>query len=76
MMKYWKIAGSSGMVSEMMKECDGFSTRWMTDLIKNIVKNAVFLMFGESASWYLCTRGKVIHLCVVHTQPFGYWSSR
>ena len=33
-----KAAGSTGVVSEMMKASGGFGTRWMTDLINNIVK--------------------------------------
>ena len=37
-LKIGKAAGPTGVVSEMMKESGGFSTRWMTDLINNIVK--------------------------------------
>ena len=33
-----KAAGPAGVVSEMMKACGGFGSRWMTDLINNIVK--------------------------------------
>ena len=33
-----KSAGPTGVVSEMMKSSGGFGTRWMTDLINNIVK--------------------------------------
>ena len=33
-----KAAGTTGMVSEMMKAAGGFGSRWMTDLINNIVK--------------------------------------
>ena len=33
-----KAAGPTGVVSEMMKESGGFGSRWMTDLINNIVK--------------------------------------
>ena len=36
--KFGKAAGPTGVVSEMMKASDGFGTRWMTDLINNIVK--------------------------------------
>ena len=42
-----KAAGPTGVVSEMMKAAGGFGSRWM---------------IGERVSWYLCTRGKVIHL--------------
>ena len=61
-LKMGKAAGPTGVVSEMMKASGGFGSRWMTDLINNIVKKAVFLMTGERVSWYLCIRGKVIHL--------------
>ena len=37
-LKIGKAAGPTGMVSEMMKEAGGFGSRWMTDLINNIVK--------------------------------------
>ena len=36
--KIVKSAGHTGVVSEMMKSSGGFGTRWMTDLINNIVK--------------------------------------
>ena len=36
--KIGNAAGSTGVVSEMMKASDGFGTRWMTDLINSIVK--------------------------------------
>ena len=73
--KIGKAAGPTG-VSEMMKAAGGFRSRWMTDLMKTLSKKAVFLMTGERVSWYLCTRGKVIHLCVGHTELLSYWSSR
>ena len=37
-LKMGKSAGPTGVVSEMMKAADGFGSRWMTDLINNIVK--------------------------------------
>ena len=37
-LKMWKSAGPTGVVSEMMKASGGFDSRWMTDLINNIVK--------------------------------------
>ena len=37
-LKIGKSAGPTGVVSEMMKASGGFGTRWMTDLINNIVK--------------------------------------
>ena len=38
-----KAAGPTGVVSEMMKAAGGFSSRWMTDLINNIVKEGCIL---------------------------------
>ena len=37
-LKIGKSAGPTGVVSEMMKAAGGFGSRWMTDLINNIVK--------------------------------------
>ena len=37
-MKIGKAAGPTGVVSEMIKAAGGFGSRWMTDLINNIVK--------------------------------------
>ena len=36
-LKIGKAAGPTGVVSGMMKESGGFGSRWMTDLINNIV---------------------------------------
>ena len=74
-LKIGKAAGPTGVVSEMMKESGGFGTSWMSDLINNIVMG-VFLIIGEIVSWCLCTREKVIYLCVGHTEILSYWSSR
>ena len=41
--KVVKSAGPTGVVSEMMKATGGFATRWMTDLINNIVKEGCIL---------------------------------
>ena len=37
-LKIGKAAGPTGVVSEMMKAAGDFGSRWMTDLINNIVK--------------------------------------
>ena len=37
-MNIGEAAGPTGVVSEMMKSAGGFGSRWMTDLINNIVK--------------------------------------
>ena len=37
-LKIGKAAGPTGVVSEMMKAAGAFGSRWMTDLINNIVK--------------------------------------
>ena len=46
-------------------------SRWMTDLINNIVKEGCI-----PDDWRKSTRGKVIHLCVGHAELLNYWSSR
>ena len=38
LLKIGNAAGPAGVVSEMMKASGGFGSRWMTDLINNIVK--------------------------------------
>ena len=60
-----------------MKASGGLGTRWMIDLINNIIKE-VYIPddWRKRVSWYLCTRGKVIHLCAVHTELLSYWSSQ
>ena len=62
-------------MSEMTKAAGGFGSRWMTDLINTIVKEGC-IPDDWRVSWYLCTRGKVIYLCVGHTELLSYWSSR
>ena len=42
-LKIGKAAGPTGVVSEMMKTAGGFGSRWMTDLINNIVKEGCIL---------------------------------
>ena len=42
-LKIGKAAGPIGVVSEMMKAAGGFGSRWMTDLINNIVKEGCIL---------------------------------
>ena len=37
-LKIGNVAGPTGVVSEMMKAAGGYGSRWMTDLINNIVK--------------------------------------
>ena len=37
-MKIGKAAGPTGVVNEMIKVAGGFGSRWMTDLVNNIVK--------------------------------------
>ena len=37
-LKIGKAAGPTGVVSEMMNAAGGFGSRWMTDLINNLVK--------------------------------------
>ena len=76
-LKIGKAADPTGVGSEIMKAAGGFGSRWMTDLINNIVKEGCIPDdWRKSISWYLCTRGKVVHLCVGHTELLSYWSSR
>ena len=70
--KKLKSAGPTGVVSEMIKTSGGFGTRWMTDLINNIVKEGCIPDDWRKSIVY---KGKVIHLCVVHTELLSYWSS-
>ena len=37
-LKIGKAVGPTGVVSEIINASGGFGTRWMTDLINNIVK--------------------------------------
>ena len=56
------------VVSEMMKAAGCFGSRWMTDLINNIVKEGCIPDDWRKSILYLCTMGKVIQLCVGHTE--------
>ena len=75
-LKIGKASGPTGVVSEMMKAARGFGSRWMTDLINNIVKEGCIPDDWRKSIPCLCTRGNVIHLCVGHTELLSYWSSR
>ena len=75
-MKIGKAAGPTGVVSEMMKAAGGFGSRWMTDLINNIVKEGYIPDDWRKSILVLVYKGKVIHLCVSHTELLSYWSSR
>ena len=41
------MAGPTGVVNEMIKVSGGFGTRWMTDLINNIVKECDPLVYDS-----------------------------
>ena len=69
-LKIGKAAGPTGVVSEMMKAAGGFGSRWMTDLINNIVKEGCI-----PDDWRKSILVPV-YLCVGHTELLGYWSSR
>ena len=66
----------------MMKASGGFGSRWMTDLIGNIVGEGCIpgdwrksvLVTGERVSWSLYAG--VVHLCVGHAELLSYWSSQ
>ena len=68
-LKMGKSAGPTGVVSDMMNTSSGFGTRWMTDMINNIVQ-ADYIPddWRKSILVYIYTRGKVTHLCAVHTE--------
>ena len=75
-LKIGKAAGPTVVVSGMIKAYGGFSTRWMTDLINNIVKEGCIPDDWRKRILVLCTRTKVIHLYAVHTELLRYLSSR
>ena len=75
-MKIGKAAGPTGVVSEMMNAAGGFGSRWMTDLINNIVKEGCIPDDWKKSILVPVYKGKVIHLCVGHTELLSYWSSR
>ena len=54
--KIRKAAGSTGVVSEMIKTSGGFCTRWMTDLINNIVKEGSILDDWKKKYHGLCVQ--------------------
>ena len=59
-----------------MKASGGFGTRWMTDLINNVVKEGCIPDDWRRSILVPVYKGKVIHLCAVHTELLSYWSSR
>ena len=71
-----KAAGPTCVVSEMMKASGGFDTRWMTDLINNIVKEGCFPDDWRKSILVPVYKGKVNYLCSVHTALLNYWSCR
>ena len=71
-----KAAGPIGVVSEMMKAAGGFGSRWMTDLINNIVKEGCIPDDWRKSIQVPVYKGKGDPLCVGHTELLSYWSSR
>ena len=69
-------SGPTGVVSEMMEASGGFGSRWMTDLINNIVKEGCIPDDWRKSALMPMSRGKVIHMCMYHTELLSYWSSR
>ena len=57
--KIRKAAGSTGVVSEMIKTSGGFGTWWMTDLINNIVKEGSILDDWKKKYHGLCVQGEM-----------------
>ena len=56
-----------GVVGEMKKTFGSFDTRWMIDLIHNIVKECCIQDELRKVPWCMCTMGKVTHFCVVQS---------
>ena len=80
-----EMMGPHGLISEeevavaikgfkIGKAAGGFGSRWMTDLINNIVKEGCIP--DDWRKSILVPVYKVIHLCVGHTELLSYWSSR
>ena len=69
-LKIGKAAGPTGVVSEMMKASGGFGTRWMTDLINQIVKEGCIPDDWRKSILVPVYMGKC------DTELFSYWSSR
>ena len=72
-LKIGKTAGPTDVVNETMNASPGFGIRWMTNLINNIVKKALFLIIGEKVSWCLCMRDPLI--CGSY-RAISYWGNR
>ena len=52
------MAGPTGVVSEIMKASDGVGTRWMTDLINNIVKEGCIPAYYRKSILVSLYKGK------------------
>ena len=75
-MKIGKTAGPTGVVIEM-KAAGGFGSRWMIDLINNIVKEGCIPDDWRKSILVPVYKGKGDPLvCVCHTELLSYWSSR
>ena len=59
-----------------MKASCGFGTRWMTDLINNIVKEGCIPDDWRKSILVPVYKGNVIHLCAVHTEQLCYLKER
>ena len=57
-LKMGKAAGPTGVVSEMIKAAGGFGSRWMNDLINNIVKEGCIPDRLEKEYPGTCVQGK------------------
>ena len=58
-LKIGKAAGPTGVVSEMMKTAGGFGSRWMTDLINNIVMVPTITAY----KWWNCQVFRPANCC-------------
>ena len=74
--KIEKSAGHIGVVSKMMKASGGFGTRWMTDLINNIVKEGCIPDDWRKSILVSVYKGKCDPLMCGSYRAIGYWSRR
>ena len=70
-LKMEKAAGPTGVVSEMMKAAGGFCSRWMIDLINNIVKEGCISDDCRKNILVPVYKGKGDPLCVWVIQSYS-----
>ena len=71
-----QAAGPTGVVSEMMKASGGFGTKWMIDLINNIVKEGCIPDDWRKSILVHVYKGKCDMLMCGSYRAIKYWSSQ